>query len=465
MKTHCTWLLALATSILFATGQALAQAPVQYAGTPYAGVQQAGLQQAGLQQAGYYGCDSCAGAGCNACATPMAGGFRLADLAHGGCDSGACGPSACGPAGCGPGGGLGGLLGGGSFGQAIMAKANSRYGGYGTMMHGQQNGPFGGGGCCTPIWHDFHIEAMHLRRDDAGRNIDFTSRGAGGPIVLSTDDLDMEDALGFRATYAYLLAPSTNLELTYFGQHDWDDAESVTGAGDLWSVFSEFGGIFPQQNQQGFQQTVDAAVFHGIDYSSEMHNLELNLRRRWISANCLLHGSYLCGVRYVSLDESFSHDTRVGTGGFLNYDIDTENDMTGFQIGGDLFVCVSPRFKIGIEVEGGVYGNDAEYAASVNTREVVAQNNVVDANPINEVDGNTDAALLGEAGLIALFKVTPRLTVRGGYTAMYMDGLALASDNFNSTSSPFSAAGRPVAINDSGEAFYHGANLGLTWMW
>ena len=410
MKTQSTWLLAVATSILFATGQAWAQGPVP-------------VSYSGVQQASYASCDSLGGM------------------------------SDCGPGGC-------GLLGGGLG----MGLANSQYGGYGTMLAGQQNGPFGGGGCCTPIWHDFHVEALHLRRDDVGTNVNFTSDGAGGPIVLSTDDLDLEDSVGFRATYSYLIAPATNLEATYFGTHEWSDSASVTSAGDLWSVFSDFGAFSPQQGQQGFQQTVDAAIFHSIDYSSEIHNIELNLRRRWVSANCLLHGSYLAGVRYVSLNEAFSHDTRVVDGGFLNYDVETQNDMTGFQLGGDLFVCVSPRFKLGAEVEAGMFGNDADYQGVVNTREVT--NGVaVDANPINESDDQTDVSILAEASAIALFRVTPRFTLRGGYTVMYMDGVALATENFNANSSPFSATGRPVSINNNGEAFYHGANLGFTWMW
>lgn len=458
MKTQGTWLLALqahlAAGILFATGAVLAQgpAPVQYPGyapagpmagpmgqmsgrfrIPGAGPGMPGyMPQSMVQQASYAGCDSCAGMGCESCV------------------------SDCGPGGC-------GLL-GGSLGQGMLGKANSRYGGFATMMHGQQNGPFGGGGCCTPIWHDFHIEAMHLRRDGVGDNLAITSDGSGGPIVLSTDDLDLGDAVGLRATYAFLIAPSTNLELTYFGLHDWSDSQSVTSNGDLWSVFSQFGAFSPQVGQQGFPQTVDAANFHSIDYSSEMHNLELNLRKRWVSAGCLLHGSYLAGVRYTSLHETFGHDTLVADGGFLNYDVETENDMVGFQIGTEMFVCVSPRFKVGAEIEAGLFGNDAEYTASVNTLEVNT-NSAVAANPVNEFDDQTDVAFLSEASLIGMFRVTPRFTIRGGYTVLFMDGLALATENFNSTDSPFAAAGRTVSIRNQGEAFYHGANLGFTWMW
>ena len=211
-------------------------------------------------------------------------------------------------------------------------------------------------------------------------------------------------------------------------------------------------------------------MFHGIEYESELHNVELNCRRRWVSGNCLLHGSTLFGVRHISLDEEFSHDTLVADGGFLNYDVETENQLTGVQIGGDMFVCVSPRFKFGAEIEAGIYGNSSDYGANVNTREITTDVNgnvlsTTDANPINESDDKTDVAFVAEAGLIGLYKITPRLTLRGGYTALFIDGVALAPENLNVQESPFSTVGRTVDVDNNGEVFYHGANLGITWMW
>jgi hypothetical protein len=222
----------------------------------------------------------------------------------------------------------------------------------------------------------------------------------------------------------------------------------VTGAGDLYSVFSDFG----TQPVGGFPQT-DAADVHGIAYSSELHNGEINLRHRWVSENCLLHGSRLLGVRYIALDEDFTHFTRVAGGGSLDYLDTTQNDLYGLQIGADLHLCVSPRFKLGAEVEAGAYVN----RATTNTVAVTDTPTV-----LLESVSDTDVAFAGEASLIGLFKVTPRFHIRGGYQALYLQGVALATENFN-TQSPFSS--RQSFIDNSGYVFYHGATLGFEWMW
>jgi len=298
------------------------------------------------------------------------------------------------------------------------------------------------------MWYDVHVEFMYLSRDRISDTVNFTSRNANGPIVLSTDDLSFNEASGFRATYAYLVGPSTNIEASYFGTHNWADSAIVTGSADLFSVFSNFG----SQPVGGFPQT-DAADLHGIAYSSELHSGEINLRHRWVSANCLLHGSYLLGARYIALNEEFNHFTRVAAGGTLDYVDVTRNDLYGLQIGTDLHVSISPRFKLGAEVEGGVYAN----RATANTVAVTDTPTV-----LLEFESDTDVAFAAEASLIGQFKVTPRCNIRGGYQVLYLQGVALAAENFN-TASPFS--NRQSFIDNNGHVFYHGATLGFEWMW
>ena len=39
-------------------------------------------------------------------------------------------------------------------------------------------------------------------------------------------------------------------------------------------------------------------------------------------------------------------------GGFMDYDVATRNSLTGGQIGGDLWVCIVPGVKFGVEFLG-----------------------------------------------------------------------------------------------------------------
>lgn len=442
MKTHRLWMIALTAAVAMTAGEALGQA--------YGSFATFSQGQPVIQQASHTSCGACNGTGCTICGGSSTSFHALPGATDCGCGSGDCGAGGCGGGSCsGP--ACGNLA---SHGMA-MQHLHAMHGGAG-CGYVQENGPLGCGGCCAPIWYDVHVEWMNLFREDAGRRINLTSRNAGGPIVLSTDDLDLDDANGFRFTYSMLIGPSTNVEASYFGTHNWTSNATVEGAGDLWSVFSDFGTIFFGP-VQGFPGTVDAANVHSISYSSELHNVEVNCRRRWVTENCLVHGSWLGGLRYVSLDEQFNHSTLAASGGSLNYDVDTANHAWGAQIGADMYLCVSPRFKIGVEVEGGLYANDTQ----ANTY-VTGVDGLAPINPVVESESETDLAVISEAGVIGLFRLTPRWTIRGGYQVMHMDGMALATENFN-TAAPLLP--RTSFIDNSGEVVLHGATFGMTLTW
>ena len=65
--------------------------------------------------------------------------------------------------------------------------------------------------------------------------------------------------------------------------------------------------------------------------------------------------------------------------------------------------------------------------------------------------------------LSATVLVTPRLAVIGGYHALWLDGLALASENMSQDVNVL-AFGPPTLVED-GKVLYHGPHLGLTWIW
>ncbi len=493
MKTHQAWMLVLVNVLTIAIGQTMLvhNAEAQTGPLPVANANYASFSAGRpvVQQASFGACGACDGQGCGICGvTPVAGGFRLSNLQHAGakrarkCSTGCVdsgggilgGIGSCGPAGCGPDAGACGPQGCGLGGGALAglgALNQSRYGGYGSMAMGTQNGPFGGGGCCTPIWHDFSVGYINLQRDYSPANTALTTIGPfpGGNILdsaLNLNDVDADNSNGFTASYAMLIGPSTNLELNYMGVFSDDEAQVNGSPAGLYSVFGGFGEVRNVNgvNVNGFPQSVDDATLHRIAIDSELHSLELNCRRRWVSAGCLLHGSYLAGVRYVSLKEDFLFRGEVADGGFLNYDIEAENEAVGFQLGGDLFVCVSPRFKLGIEFEGGIYGNDSSVNERIDTFEVDGTD-TTSATPVNGNDDNMDVAFIGEASAVALFKITPRLTLRGGYTLMYLDNFALAQDHFNPDSPFVSNARSPIVLNNKEEVLYDGAHVGITWMW
>ncbi len=166
----------------------------------------------------------------------------------------------------------------------------------------------------------------------------------------------------------------------------------------------------------------------------------------------MLHSSWLIGARYLRLREDMVYTTETESGG-MTYRLKTDNDLVGAQIGTDLFLCLTPRFKIGGEIEAGVYGTNSRQRTNVSCDQACIR---------QERDHDNDAAFIGEAGVMALFRATPRLTLRAGYQALFIDGVALAADNFN-TASPFS--NRATFVDNTGNLVMHGSSLGFEWTW
>lgn len=393
-----------------------------------------------VMQAGFQGCPGCGGAGCQACGGGPAQG--LLQGCHGCGQCGSCG-----------------VLGGAGFGGLGQLAVTTPYGigcndGQGIWS---KHGPQGTAGCCNPRWWDIQAEAMYLVREDVSREVNFASEGIDGPIVLSTNNLDFDGAPGMRIMGAYLIGPGTNLEGGYFGLLEWDTAAAVTSdTNNLFSAISNFGLInivnLPEVNNSNFQS---------INYESELHNWELNIRRRWVSPNCRFHSSLLAGARYLTLDENFLYFIQAGDPviGTTSYLINTTNDLIGGQIGGDLLLCIIPGLKIGGNLKAGLYSVRAENKTDIF---LVRPPDPTLNQHFSEFAGDQDVAFVGEGGAEAIIEATERVTLRLGYQFLVIEGVALAPENFNPD---FRVVGREAHVNHNGSVFYHGFYGGFEYTW
>jgi hypothetical protein len=345
-----------------------------------------------------------------------------------------------------------------------------RHGGIlGLVHHGPLAGwlhwilPYPDGGCAAIRWYDIAVDGMMLQRENAGRNVAFASDGIGGPIVLQTDDLDFEEEPSFRFSAAFQAGPGSNYEFTYYGLFHYSDRAFVNSPGDtLFSVFSGFGLAPPN----GFAET-DSSDFQQIVYTSTFDSFEVNFRQRWMSANCRYQGSWLIGARHFMLDEEFqyltssSFNSPTPAPAQATFDVVTFNNLTGMQVGGDLWICLIPGLRLGAEAKAGVYYNDMD----VNT-DIAATTTPVGFR--EELDQN-DVALLGDASVYLTYRLTYQWTARFGYHALYVEGVALAGENFNTTPPailfPTAPGTRVPTVNDDGEIFYHGWFGGVEFMW
>jgi len=330
--------------------------------------------------------------------------------------------------------------------------------------------PYPDGGCAAVRWFDFAVDYMMLKRDNTGRNVDIASFGIGGPIALSTNDLDFGSYRpGFRFTGAWQFGPANSVEFTYFGQF-WYDAGAVVRSpgGNLFSALSNFGQI---GSALAPIAEIDQANFNQILYTSTFDSFEVNCRKRWMAPNCRYQGSWTLGVRHFILDEKFRLNTVSAPNGFFDatgfeparsrIDVDTTNNLTGLQVGSDLWICLLPGLRAGGELQAGVYGNH------MNINTTIGTNLPQLGTPVRERLQHNDVSFIGQANLLLTYRINYQWSFRTGYTFLYVDGVALAPENFNTSAprvfNPF-APRRPL-INDDGSVFYHGWNVGLEFMW
>lgn len=229
---------------------------------------------------------------------------------------------------------------------------------------------------------------------------------------------------------------------------------------DLYSVFSLYG-----TSPNGGFDDVDSSFLHTVSYNSELHNGEVNYRRRWVGPSGVLQGSWLAGVRYFDLDERYSFAATGSNNNtmqfnqlrFGNYDTTTRNQMTGFQTGGDLWVCVVPGIHLGVEGKAGIFGNHAEVESQI------VSNSIPGAREFLQ-DGRT--AYLGELTASAVYRLSYSWSVKASYNLLYVDNVALAPENINARdfgnalgAGAFTAARFPF-INTDGEVLYQGWSIG-----
>lgn len=328
-----------------------------------------------------------------------------------------------------------------------------------------------------PHYFDVRAEAVYLKRDDAfgSGNVNFTSQRItpeNNQIVLSSDQLDYDWETGFRILGRYDVGPLSVLEFGYMGIYDFEADASVTVppispnapfTGNLFSLFSEFatnpaavavpGGPMPQ---------TERSITHSLHMDSDLQTAELTYRRYWVGFLPRVSGTILAGFRYTRLTESLLFSTS-GEEELASF-TDTENDLYGFQTGGDVWVGLCQGLRIGAEGKVGLFNNNYNVDNFVGS---------TGGGPsFTEHYEDNIPALVSDASVDLVADILPSWSIRAGYEVLFMNSVALAGNNFN-TGSPYNTGpvdngfGPPRLpfVSDQGNVFYHGGHVGLEYIW
>jgi hypothetical protein len=187
----------------------------------------------------------------------------------------------------------------------------------------------------------------------------------------------------------------------------------------------------------GFPHVVSAS------YGSLLRSVELNIRRE--QNDCL---TWLTGFRYLNLQESLF----LAQTGYFSHQVETHNHLYGAQIGAEAFLGSRGRFGVDGWAKAGIYGNNARFDYELQ--------NLLVPSPLSLSAQRGAASFVGDLGFSATYRLTPNVVLRGGYQLLWVNGVALASDQFNTPPFPDSAQ-----VVTSGAVFYHGALCGLEVTW
>ena len=312
---------------------------------------------------------------------------------------------------------------------------------------------FRGIGPTEPLWTSYALaEALFWQRDNQAFNRPLGVNVGDGATVLETNDLQFPVAAGVRTFYGQRSPEDGGWELGYFGVYG-QTATNVQGGTPPTFV--------QLPDPLGGNLTEDGEFLTG-KYSSVLNSAEVNLFATdsdWIDDPAgWATVDWLAGFRYVGVEEdaSLTTDCCQMDGQYLvvPYRARTRNNMFGGQLG-----VRGRRAWDRWAVEGWAK------AALMGVAQEQIQDPIFDytgfqQRPALSRSGG-EVGFVGDLTMSAVYRITDVWGIRAGYSLLWLDGLALAPDQFDFATD----AGAGTQLVNSSGIFYHGANLGLEARW
>jgi hypothetical protein len=314
---------------------------------------------------------------------------------------------------------------------------------------------------CGPYYFDIAVDTVWLTADGFFDDVPpLASVTALGPTIMEPEAQNGDYTPGWQIAGRFDLGPLSVIEGTYMGLYDlgFSDTRLSTVETDrffgvplqdqLSSVFSGYGAD-PILG-------LDAGDVYNIDYNSDLQSAELSYRRYWLGYGPRVSGTYLAGFRYLRMTEDFNFnsltDVASGTPNEGNLFWGSENDLVGFQLGGDAAVCLLQGLRFNFETKGGIYNNRFKFAHSTNLPDP-------DFDDINIAAQGNQVAFAGEGKAELVADILPSWSIRGGYRVLYMSSLVTVGNNID----PLDLASTTVFTQADG--LYHGFHGGLEYIW
>jgi Protein of unknown function (DUF1551). len=279
-----------------------------------------------------------------------------------------------------------------------------------------------------------------------------TNLPPGADTVLQTSDLHFNGTGGFRVLVGWRPDPAccphcSAWELSYWGIFGWNANQTVTDPTGGLAIPGDLG----LASNNFFLTNI-----LNINYQSQLNNVEFNC----IKSCCLCCSQidFLCGVRYINLNETFTITGTDFQEGTSDYTVHTDNNLFGLQLGGRYTRQWSDLWSYQLTGKSGLFWNAIhQYQSATDFPDNSAPFSLRD--PISA--RGSAVAMLGEMDFVLLRRLNDTWSVRMGYTAIGLGGLALAPDQLDFTDTFTSGS----QLHSNGWIFVHGGLLGLQAGW
>ena len=179
-----------------------------------------------------------------------------------------------------------------------------------------------------------------------------------------------------------------------------------------------------------------------------------------------LNLSWLAGFRYFRFEDNLQYAADFNGDGLtraiddLYYDVNTTNDLAGFQWGGRADYCLGRRVNLFANGKVGVYNNRSTLFSRIGTETLAAYEANMPTMPyVVDVTDNR-VAFLSELGTGFGVCLTPKWTATVGYSAIIASGVATAPGNIRERGHFLRDQQH---IDNTDVLFLHGLNLGANY--
>ncbi len=272
----------------------------------------------------------------------------------------------------------------------------------------------------------------------------------GGPTLLSISDAQGLRSLFGAGELGYHVGTGPRLSAIRRGRDGWG-LEFNYFQLDNYRARAHFSNLLEGTDLHidvNGGPAVDSAQFSA---ASQLQSGELNLRRDvcdWLTP--------LAGLRWAELSDSYSVTGNIAD--FLTpyeHDIATKNRLYGMQIGAQAVLWRRDNWRVETVMKAGLFANGADQRSQFY--------NPAPFGTFASATKRSHPAFLGELGFTLAYQFTERFSLRGGYQFMWIEGVALPTQQIDYTD--LLATPTTAALNASNGLYYQGGSLGLEFIW